>query len=210
MDNFTTRVYNRFEHNIKGGVVMTKYNKWSQEELDLLVKLREVDKLTYEQIAKRMEGRTRQQVNTKYNYIKAKRDSQPRKRTNRKWTETEIEILKQNYLKDYEEIMELLPSRSRLSIIGKIAHLGLSRPNNALLSEEDKQFIRDNYLDMSQAELSKHLNVDRGVIRRFKENENLNTQYIWDVVKFEPDEDDFMSINIKLERKQVEVGEIDE
>lgn len=189
---------------------MTKYNKWSQEDLDLLVKLREVDKLTYEQIAKRMEGRTRQQVNTKYNYIKAKRDSQPRKRTNRKWTETEIEILKQNYLKDYEEIMKLLPSRSRLSIIGKIAHLGLSRPNNALLSEEDKQFIRDNYLDMSQAELAKHLNVDRGVIRRFKENENLNTQYIWDVVRFEPDEDDFMSVNIKLERKQVEVGEIDE
>lgn len=210
MDNFTTRVYNRFEHIIKGGIVMTKYNKWSQEELDLLVKLREVDKLTYEQIAKRMEGRTRQQVNTKYNYIKAKRGSQPCKRTNRKWTEAEIEILKQNYLKDYEEIMKLLPSRSRLSIIGKIAHLGLSRPNNALLSEEDKQFIRDNYLDMSQAELAKHLNVDRGVIRRFKENENLNTQYIWDVVKFEPDKDDFMSINIKLERKQVEVGEIDE
>ncbi|MDK1672782.1 hypothetical protein QOK74_07850 [Staphylococcus saprophyticus] len=187
---------------------MSKYKKWSQEELDLLIKLREEDNLTFNEIATRFDNRTKDQVNTKYNYLKGKDKYKSNKlRNNKKWTSEEIDKLSNNYNEEIEKLIELLPNRTATSIKSKITHLGYSRSNNKVLSGEQEDYIRDNYMDMTQAQLAKKLNVDRGVIKRFKQKEGLITDYIWELDDIDTDKNNFMSINVKIKRKVVELGD---
>lgn len=180
---------------------MKGYKKWSQEDLDLLVKLRDEDKLTFEQIADRLEGRTKAQVNSRYNYLIEKNNFKTKKLNPRKkWTDKEQEILVKNRFKKLDELLEMLPERTPRAIKSKLVNLGYSRKENKL-DEKMKQFIRDNYMEMSQSQLANELGVDRGVIRRFKNKEKLNGEFVWTLEDINSDKDNFMSINIKMKRK---------
>lgn len=179
---------------------MQRYRKWSQDELDLLIKYREEEGLTFEQIADRLEGRTKAQVNTRYNYLMEKNNFKTKKLNPRqKWTDKEQEILVKNRFKKLDELVEMFPERTPSSIKSKLVKLGYSRKENKL-DEKMKQFIRDNYMKMSQSQLANELGVDRGVIRRFKNKENLNGEFVWTLEDISSDKDNFMSINIKMKR----------
>ena len=49
----------------------SKPNPWTQQELDTLIRLREVNKMTYPQISLHLPGRTPDQCGRRYNYYKS-------------------------------------------------------------------------------------------------------------------------------------------
>lgn len=177
---------------------MTRHT-WTEEEKQLLIKLREEEGLTFSEMTKYFEGQTRQSLNTRYNHITKNKSNS--KRTNKAWTTEEEEFLEKYYKEDYEFLMDNLPNRTRVAIAGKIAHLGLKRPSNEVLTEEGKRFILNNYKDLKQHELAESLNVDRGVVRRFlSKNKLTQPETVWKATKFEVDKDNIMTINVQLRK----------
>lgn len=73
---------------------------------------------------------------------------------NKKWTEEEISTLKENYKKEWDELLPLLPSRTKAAVKLKMNSLGLFKLK---LDEEQKQFILGNYKEMTSREIAKEL-----------------------------------------------------
>ena len=73
------------------------------------------------------------------------------------WNDIEIMVLKEHYhLKTLDEIMTLLPNRSRESVINKARELGLK--NCYKYQDKETQFIIDNWATMSDMEMAQSLN----------------------------------------------------
>ena len=67
------------------------------------------------------------------------------------WTEEEINILKENYFELGENIVELLPNRSWVSIKGKAVHIGLrTKAYGNIWSEEEINLLRENFLELGK------------------------------------------------------------
>lgn len=79
------------------------------------------------------------------------------------WSAKEIKIMMDNYSKKtLDEMIALLPKRSRHSIIGKAIKLGLK--NCCKYQEWETKFIIDNWTSMSDQEIANHLSKTfRGV-----------------------------------------------
>lgn len=72
------------------------------------------------------------------------------------WTDSEIDILIKNYpIVGATGTSELLPNKSRNAIVHKATSLGVSC--ECFWSEEEKQFVRDNWENMSDQELAQTL-----------------------------------------------------
>lgn len=106
------------------------------------------------------------------------------------WSEEEIEFLKDNYSKLYiDEICELLPYRNRDSIIGMAAklHLTSKHTQERIFSEDEKEFIRFYYKDMTDEEIAQAINrstrvvqakrLSMGLIKSCPPNEYLHNRY---------------------------------
>lgn len=88
--------------------------------------------------------------------------------TSQEWTENELYILKENYSNvTKEEMNVLLPQRSEASIALKAQKLGIKSYAyiNEKYSEEEKQFIKDNFGILTDEEIAKHLNKTANGIR---------------------------------------------
>lgn len=78
----------------------------------------------------------------------------------RDWSEEEINILKNNYSKvSMVELMTMLPKRTKASILGKARTLKLKSKFylSHMYSDEENEYLKNNYLLKSNEELSKEL-----------------------------------------------------
>ena len=85
------------------------------------------------------------------------------------WTEEEEKILKENYSKiPMNEVRKLLPDRTLPAIMGKVKSLGLISYFNIsrMYTDEDNQYLRDNYLIKTNEEMAKHLNRSVNAIQQ--------------------------------------------
>ena len=79
----------------------------------------------------------------------------------KRWPNDEEQILVKNYSSlPFSDVMELLPGRSVTAILGKARTLNLISHFylNNVYSKEEVQFLKENYLDMANSELSSILN----------------------------------------------------
>lgn len=82
----------------------------------------------------------------------------------KKWSEEEIQIIRDNPFMTAKEVKELLPERSIHSIYNARRRWGVS--NSTKLKDEDIEFIKENYDTMSSVELGEKLGVHRTTIER--------------------------------------------
>lgn len=85
------------------------------------------------------------------------------------WTKEEEEILKDNYSKiPMSEVQKLLPKRTLPSILGKARSFGLISYFNIskTYTDEDNQYLRDNYLLKTDEEMANHLNRSVNAIQQ--------------------------------------------
>ena len=97
----------------------------------------------------------------------------------RPWTENELEILSMNYsFKSVPEIMQLLPGRTYDAIVARAKKLSLiSRTRQQqLYSKDDICFIKDNWMSMSDEEISLHLNRTQRSVKTMRSNLDLFRQ----------------------------------
>lgn len=81
----------------------------------------------------------------------------------REWSDDEVKILVENYpTKPMSEVLMLLPERTLHSVIGKARTLKLQSYfyTTRIYSPQDVQYLRDNYLTKTNAELACILNRD--------------------------------------------------
>lgn len=101
--------------------------------------------------------------------------------SSRKWTNEETAILINNYsTKPMNEVINLLPHRTQSSILGKAKLLGLKSYFylNRVYTEEDEQYLRDNYLNKNNKELAEALNRAPGGI----------AQHLWFLKLYRPND----------------------
>lgn len=87
-----------------------------------------------------------------------------------RWSQEEIEILKENNDLPIEELLKLLPKRTVSAIYSRRNILGLATRSNAPLTDNDIQFIKDNYNDLTIGEMSEVLGYNRSTISRYMSN----------------------------------------
>ena len=97
------------------------------------------------------------------------------------WTKEEEKILKENYSYiSMNKVLTLLPNRTRSSILGKSRQcnlLGYHYLTNCY-SDNENEFLKTNYLEMDNLQLSKHLNrTERGI-----------AQHLWVLGLYRPKE----------------------
>lgn len=70
-----------------------------------------------------------------------------------KWSENEINILKNNYLLDWDELLLLLNKRTKNSVQTMLQKMKLKRPGNKIWSEEEKNILINNYSNNTYIQL---------------------------------------------------------
>lgn len=90
--------------------------------------------------------------------------------SSREWSDEEIDILKNNYDKvSRDELMSMLPNRTRPSILSKARIMGLKSKFYLThkYSKEEMEYLKNNYLTKSNEELGKELNrTSLGIAQR--------------------------------------------
>jgi hypothetical protein len=127
---------------------------WTQAEIDYLKEW--YGKKSAEQIAEDL-GRTKSSVQTKAREPALDLSDD---RGRKLWTEEEVEFLKQNYLALGADQCAKQLGRSVSSVHGKILKVGGGRPSigpKVEWSEQELDFLRENYQKMSWEELVQHL-----------------------------------------------------
>ncbi|MDY2606528.1 MAG: hypothetical protein SOV90_01155 [Lachnospiraceae bacterium] len=92
------------------------------------------------------------------------------------WSEKEISIIKNNYhLHTVDEMMKLLPNRSRNSIIAQAKNLGVTNKTiiESNFSKEEKQFVYDNYNKLTDKEIGDRLNRSSYGINNYRSRNGL-------------------------------------
>lgn len=97
-----------------------------------------------------------------------------------KWTEEKIELLKKYYpIASWEELFQILGCNKKSSITS-MAHLnGISRDvyNNNKLSNSDKEFVRNNYMNMSVHEMSDIIGKRAEYISNYARNNHIKVYF---------------------------------
>lgn len=96
------------------------------------------------------------------------------------WSKEEIETLKENYQLSANELCKLLPQRSKNSIYGKRKSLGLLVTSR--ITDEQLEFIKTNYKEMSAAEMAEKIGANKEAIKyRLKSMGLTRLTYEWEV-----------------------------
>lgn len=131
----------------------TKYATFSKEEDELIVAYFDQG-LTDEEISKLLPHRTANSINTRRSRIGATKPML--------WSQEENDLLKELYNKmPALELTQYLPGRSRNAIVLHAEDIGLSWTgyrDYEYYTEEDYEFIRNNYSAMTDEEIAKILN----------------------------------------------------
>ena len=127
---------------------------WSEEDTKILVD--NYKKLSYKEMSENnifSTYKTVDEIRRRAKYIDIT--------VSREWSKEEEDILKSNYSKiTMIELMSMLPNRTKPSILGKARMCGLKSKFylTHMYSNEENEYIRNNYLSKSDEELAKELN----------------------------------------------------
>ena len=125
---------------------------WSKDDEDILKK--HYGELSYGEISKLLS----RDINPHSIYRKAKELGVVEPANI--WTDDEVNILLENYSRvSMKEIMDMLPNRTQSAILGQARKYDLKSKFylNRRWSDEDTQYLKDNYIDKSYDELSEYL-----------------------------------------------------
>lgn len=101
------------------------------------------------------------------------------------WSEEELATLQHLYKEEWSVLEEALPLRTKQSMKLKMNSLGLHRAYKRL-SQEEYDFIRENYLDMTGQEMADKLDRQRNSITRAIKKMGLTKQSnVWELVNAE-------------------------
>lgn len=126
---------------------------WSKEDTNILID--NYRKLSYKEMSENnifSVHKTVDEIRRRAGYIGIT--------SSREWSDEEVEILKDNYDKvSINELLLMLPNRTKTSILGKARSYDLKSKFylTHIYSEEENEYIRNNYLLKSNEELSKEL-----------------------------------------------------
>lgn len=127
---------------------------WSDEDTDILIN--NYKKLSYKEMSENnifSVYKTPDEISRRAIYIGIT--------SSREWSSEEINILIDNYsIVSMNELMAMLPKRTKTSILGKARVNGLKSKFylTHMYSDEENEYIKNNYLSMSNEELGKKLN----------------------------------------------------
>lgn len=121
------------------------------------------------------------------------------------WTEEELDVLHKNWEERASVLLELIPNRSRSSIMNKISRLGYQR-NKQILTQENYDYIAENIATKTQKQIARELEVSPPVITRALKELGISKSINWTQTSIDNDvEDSPFSIRIIYE-KTVEYG----
>lgn len=121
------------------------------------------------------------------------------------WTEEELDVLHKNWEERASVLLELLPNRSRSSIMNKISRLGYQR-NKQILTQENYDYIAENIATKTQKQIARELEVSPPVITRALKELGISKSINWTQTSIDNDvEGSPFSIRIIYE-KTVEYG----
>lgn len=130
--------------------------RWSQEEIDILKN--NSGKCSMEELCNLLGGkRTKIAISSKIGEMGFDKIREH-------WSESEIQIIKDYYsTTPMEDIMKMLPNRTRSSIVSKAMSLNILGLRSTLTwwTEEQVEFLKNNYLDMNDGQLSEKLGKPR-------------------------------------------------
>ena len=93
------------------------------------------------------------------------------------WTKEEDNLLISVYEKIHlKEVLTLFPNRTRDSIIGRAMELNLNSFDHPIWTEEQKQYIRDNWEKYPDIIMAKHLNKSKHAVKRIRNSMGLHRQ----------------------------------
>lgn len=127
---------------------------WSKEDTNILID--NYKKLSYKEMSENnifSTYKTADEIRRRAGYIGIA--------LSREWSNEEIDILKNNYsCVSMNELMLMLPNRTKLSILGKARTYGLKSKFylTHMYSDEENEYLRNNYLSKSNEELGRILN----------------------------------------------------
>ena len=101
--------------------------------------------------------------------------------SSKEWSNDEVKILIENYsIKPMHDVVNLLPNRSKDSILGKAKSLGIKSYFylNRIYTKEDEEYLKNNYLNKSNEELAQILN----------RNPNGIAQHLWILKLYRPND----------------------
>lgn len=141
----------------------TKFATFSKEEDELIVEYFNQG-LSDEEISKLLPHRTANSINTRRSRIGATKPML--------WSKEENDLLTELYNNmPAIELTQYLPGRSRNAIVLHAEHIGLSRTgyrDYEYYTEEDYEYIRNHYLEMSDEEIGNILNRSRDSIKNMR------------------------------------------
>lgn len=185
----------------------TKYNSWTEAEVNKLLELKKSG-LTYNEMSNHFKNRTAIQLKSKYGSIQRKikeeqiTNKSSKKVTRQVWTKEEDEILLNNAHKDWAVLLELLPNRTIKSMKHRLSSMNISRMKT-VLTDDNKEYIINNYLKKPVSELSKELNVKKTTIYGFLNSNNINvSDFEWEAQNMELVEGTF---SVKVSFRKVAV-----
>lgn len=136
---------------------------WSDEDTELLIS--SFGKMSYKEMEDIFaENKTVDEIKRRAVYIGLT--------SSKEWSCEETQILLNNYsTMPMADVLQMLPNRTQLSILGKAKSLGLKSYFylNKIYSEDDNEYLRNNYLNNSNEELALKLN----------RNTNGIAQHLW-------------------------------
>lgn len=168
----------------------TKYISWTEAEVNKLLELKRSG-LTYNEMSNHFKNRTATQLKSKFGSIQRKikeeqiTNKSSKKVTRQVWTKEEDEILLNNAHEDWVVLLELLPNRTIKSMKHRLSSMNISRMKT-VLTDDNKEYIINNYLKKPVSELSKELNVKKTTIYGFLNSNNINvSDFEWEAQSME-------------------------
>lgn len=154
------------------------FDDYTQQEIDLMKNFYDKCKTVDEFCKKYIPNRTVTSITTKaYRLGIIKR---------KKWTKEEDQRLIDNYYKMFRwQLVKLFPNKPKQSVFNRIIKLGLSGGMGYAYREEDNNFIRDNYLQMTDEEIgtilhraAKSIKTQRNTLGYYRKNLEIITSYV--------------------------------
>lgn len=187
-----------------------KQRRWTQEEEELLLKLKQQENIKYKDIVHHFENRTVAQLKSKFDAMmyKERKYGNPSKVIKSKewtrWTQEEEKLLLDNAHESWDVLEALLPNRTKKSIKHKLSHHKIVRQRSSI-TDEQKQYIRDNMHTITSKDIADHLNLSNVNVNRYMKSLGVKPTYAYEITNVEIEH-----TSIKVRLKKVLWGEDDE
>ena len=158
--------YNNVNHHFCSKACKVEFFGWTDKEIQYLNDNYGIK--SYTEMANELNGKSAKAISSKAIALGLT--------SSRDWSDEEEKIVKQYYSTiSFEELQKMLPNRTESAIRRKAHSIGMFSKYalDSRINEEQVQFIKDNYLDMSDSKIAKELGILTSSVRRKRHNEKL-------------------------------------